>query len=1135
MLVASACIPGASAQTSITYTTTGTLVVLSGPDNLGLGGTTFTVTNVLTSGQTPIGGTTNQYSTTITATDSNGLNTTSPATITLNYVGPNSPSNTLMLSSTIVEILTINVTSTIAVPSISGISPAPIAPTPLTTADTITLASGSNQTTYGFSSGTISSTPSGNTCNFTVAPNSLTFPYTGNTQTLTITGAPGNSQGCSWTASADQSFILLGATGGTGSGTLSVTTAANPTGGALAGNITVAGQIVPVSQDGPPFCSFSVSPNTLSFPNSGGSVTVGITSSDPTCSWTATTGSTFLTLGSPGGTGSGTVVVTAAPNLSNTPLTGSVTIAGVIVPVNESAVVLCAFTVTPYVSFPSSGGTTTLSIVASSPSCTWTATADQTFVSIAPPSGSGNGTVTVTVPPNGASAALTSTLTVAGQSIPLIEAGTSTTCAFAVAPPMLSYPAGGGSMMVSVAATGPSCAWNISGIPSWLTPNITAGSGNGTVTLLAPIYGGTTTRTGDLIIAGFDIAVTQASIGSCAYTITPTTLTFGNAGGSGTLTLTAPSSTCTFTASSNSPWITVSPTSGTGTTTLTVTVAPNPTITFLYGSINVAGQVIPISEGGLIGCAFFVTPSNLSFPSTGGLTTLIITATYPNCTWTAVSNVPWLTFSAASGVGNGTVQAIAAYNTTTAPLTGTATVGGITINLSEASGTPCAFTVSADALIFPVGGGSLNRTIVANAPSCTWTATSNLPEITVSPTSGTGSGSVTVTLPSDAAGALVNATVVLAGQTIQVYELGGCALTLSQTSLAADVNGGTQVVNISGPSSCTWTSFANVPWVTVNPVSGTGPGAVAISFASNANGMDRTGAISIAGGTISLLQDFTPQTFADVPPSAFYFDAVNLMSEKGITAGCGNGDFCPNLNLTRAEMAVFIVRAIFGNDNFSFSTIPVFKDVPVGAFGFQWIQKLYELGITAGCGGGNFCPNSSLTRDDLAIFLIRGRLGATTVFEYPGTPYFTDVPASYFAFSWIQRLAQDQITGGCGPSLFCPTEVVNRGQVSVLLLRALLNLLLPSTTPLITQVSPNLISQGQTQTVTITGVNTTFAQGVTTISPIPGITFGPVTVSSPTLLTVPMTVSASAPAQPSPVLVITSAEQAVDPSGLTVQ
>ena len=99
----------------------------------------------------------------------------------------------------------------------------------------------------------------------------------------------------------------------------------------------------------------------------------------------------------------------------------------------------------------------------------------------------------------------------------------------------------------------------------------------------------------------------------------------------------------------------------------------------------------------------------------------------------------------------------------------------------------------------------------------------------------------------------------------------------------------------------------------------------------------------------------------------------------------------------------------------------------------------------------------------------------------------------------------------------------------------MLNLLLPSTTPLITQVSPNLISQGQTQTVTITGVNTTFAQGVTTISPIPGITFGPVTVSSPTLLTVPMTVSASAPAQPSPVLVITSAEQAVDPSGLTVQ
>ena len=1136
LLTASAFIPGASAQQStITYTTTGTLAVISGPDNLGLGGTTFTVTNSLVTGQTPISGTQNQYATTIMTSDPNLPNETVPATISLNYVGPNDPGNNIGLTASInVLTLTINVSSTIAVPSISGLSPAAIAMTPLTMADTLTLSSGTSETVYGFSQGTISSSPSANACNFTVAPTSLSFPYTGGAQTLSITGNPGNMVGCTWTASADQPFIQLSATGGTDSGTLTVTTAANPTGGTLAGNISVAGQVIPVSQAGPPFCNFVVSPSNLSFASAGGVQTLTVTASDPSCTWSATTASTFLTLGSTGGTGTGTISVTAAANLSSTPLTGSVTVAGVIVPVNESGAIVCAFIVTPFASFPSSGGSTTLSVVASSPSCAWTATADQTFVTLNPLSGSGNGTVTVSVLPNLASAALTSTLTIAGQSIPLIEAGTDTTCAFAVAPSALNYPAGGGSMTIAIAATAPNCAWNVSLGISWLTPNIQNGSGNGTVTFIAPIYGGTSDRTGVVVVAGVTVAVTQTSIGSCAYMITPNTLTFGNAGGTGTLQLKAPTSTCTFTASSNDPWITVSPTSGTGTTTLTVTVAPNQSIAFLYGSINVAGQVIPISEGGLIGCAFFVTPSSLSFPSTGGIATLDIAATYPQCTWTAVSNVPWLTFSASNGVGNGTVQATAAYNTTTGVLTGTATVGGQTINLTEASGSVCAFTVSSDALIFPDGGGSITRTITANAPTCTWTAVSNLPQITISPTSGTGTGSVTVTLGDNTGGALINATVILAGQTVQVYELGGCALTISQTSFASDVNGGTQSLAISGPSSCSWTSFSNVPWLTVSPSSGVGPATVAVSFASNLTGVDRTGSLSIAGGVVSILQDFTPQTFSDVPPSAYYFDAVNLMSEKGITAGCAPDVYCPDANLTRAQMAIFVVRGIFGNDNFSYSTIPHFNDVPVGAFGFQWIQKLYEMGITSGCGDSNFCPGSLLSRDQLAIFLVRGRLGSTTVFDYPGAAYFSDVPPSYFAFPWIQRLAADNITTGCGPMIYCPTGFASRGQMSVLLLRALLNLLLPASTPIITQVSPNTIGLGQTETIAVTGTNTSFTQGVTSISPIPGVTIGAITVTSPTQLTVSLTASGDAPAEPSSVLVITSGEQAVMPSALTV-
>ena len=48
-----------------------------------------------------------------------------------------------------------------------------------------------------------------------------------------------------------------------------------------------------------------------------------------------------------------------------------------------------------------------------------------------------------------------------------------------------------------------------------------------------------------------------------------------------------------------------------------------------------------------------------------------------------------------------------------------------------------------------------------------------------------------------------------------------------------------------------------------------------------------------------------------------------------------------------------------------------FSDVPVGSFGFQHIEALAASGVTGGCGGGNFCPNNTLTRVEMAIFLAK--------------------------------------------------------------------------------------------------------------------------------------------------------------------
>ncbi len=48
-----------------------------------------------------------------------------------------------------------------------------------------------------------------------------------------------------------------------------------------------------------------------------------------------------------------------------------------------------------------------------------------------------------------------------------------------------------------------------------------------------------------------------------------------------------------------------------------------------------------------------------------------------------------------------------------------------------------------------------------------------------------------------------------------------------------------------------------------------------------------------------------------------------------------------------------------------------FNDVPTSDFGFQYIEALYASGITGGCGGANYCPDSPVTRRQMAIFIAK--------------------------------------------------------------------------------------------------------------------------------------------------------------------
>ncbi len=187
------------------------------------------------------------------------------------------------------------------------------------------------------------------------------------------------------------------------------------------------------------------------------------------------------------------------------------------------------------------------------------------------------------------------------------------------------------------------------------------------------------------------------------------------------------------------------------------------------------------------------------------------------------------------------------------------------------------------------------------------------------------------------------------------------------------------------------------------------------------------------GGAIS--GRVSAQTFNDVPADYWAFSFIEDLAASGITAGCGSGKYCPENPVTRAQMAVFLERGMRGSD-FSppAATDNVFLDVAAGDFAASFIEQLFLDGITAGCGGNNYCPNDVVTRAQMAVFLLRSKYGAGYS-PPPATGVFNDVDLSHWAVAWIEQLAVEGITSGCGGGSYCSDNPVIRAQMAVFLVR----------------------------------------------------------------------------------------------------
>jgi hypothetical protein len=503
-------------------------------------------------------------------------------------------------------------------------------PTPSDSWITLTAGSGPGSGTVSYSV-TANTGLSARTGSITVAGQTYTITQFGsscalaiNPATVSVTAAGGqafvnvtaSNEACTWTASG----LSASPTNGTGTGTVSLTIPANTSTNSQVLAATLAGQTFTANQSGVN-CTVGLSASGYSSGSGGGNGAVNVTT-PAGCSYNTVPGPSWITVTS-GATGAGPGPVTlnfsVAANSTTSGRSGTLAIGDQLFTVSQDPTP-CSVTVdasslpSP---FGSTGGAGTIAINANGSNCSWSASSPTTWATLSTGSGTGSGSVNLTLTSNAASATARSTsLTIAGQTLGVMESGT--TCTYSLGSSTASVPNGGGTGAVRVSA--PSvCSWSTAqdGSAPWLTVSAGA-SGTSDVTFTATANISSSPRSGTLTIAGQSYTVAQAAA-PCLYTLSSTTTTVAADGASSSFTFSTSATGCSASAQSFSGWLSVTTSSSSDGTSGTVnfTATPNPAGSTRTGTIQFAGNRFTVSQIGAA-CSYSLNAYGALFARAGG-------------------------------------------------------------------------------------------------------------------------------------------------------------------------------------------------------------------------------------------------------------------------------------------------------------------------------------------------------------------------------------------------------------------------------------------------------------------------------------------------------------------------------------
>ncbi len=581
----------------------------------------------------------------------------------------------------------------------------------------------------------------------------------GGNGTFNATGTPST---CNKTVASNAEWISISFGGGTANpSTIGYNVQANTTVQQRVGTISVNGGLATFTVTQPGItCTNSLSPNSASVANTGGSGSTAMTTQNG-CSWTAVANDSWIQVNPSAGMNSGAISYSVAANPDAASRTGTITIGSATFSITQGAA--CSFTLGPtFASVRSAGDVGTITVTATNSACTRNATSDATWLTISSgASGTGNGTVSWTAAVNTTAERRTGNISIGNAVFSVTQEGL--TCNYQISPTSTTVLSIGGSGTFNLVTN---CAWQTVSTVDWLTvSSVTSGTGNGSISWVAAPNILTQVRTGSITIGNVAFTVQQSAV-ACSISLSPSSYEAAAGGGDSSVNVQAASG-CSWQGASSVPWISfTSAAAGSADGTISFRVAANTTPGSRQGTITIGNRQLAVTQAGA-NCELGINPTSVQVASNASNGSIAVTTT---CVWTAQSSTGWIGIvNGASGVGNGTIGYTVGANATAGTRTGTIKIGNLTFTVTQTGGT-CAVTLAPTSSTLAVGTRT-GRLTVNGTPGCSWEPTSAEPWLTVEAWSAVnGSGSVDFRATPNLTGSARTGTLQVLDQTYTVTQ-----------------------------------------------------------------------------------------------------------------------------------------------------------------------------------------------------------------------------------------------------------------------------------------------------------------------------------------------------------------------------